>query len=169
MKWYTFLIAIALLFVQCGGDDDSDDNWGPEYIGSVNMKINGRSYTLKVWGGTITYQGNFPEEGILGFGAVDCRNKIDFYLNLVNDFGEQEIMPDKSLIRFDYYNQTGCGWDSDESNQTSPPIEYFKSGTVELIELGERFEGTFSGITESSGGGQRHEITEGYFEFTLRD
>jgi hypothetical protein len=170
MKKYIFLILILLFSGSCDSDkDDGDDNWAPEYIGSVNMKINGRAYTLKVWGGTIIYRSNFPEQGMLGFGAVDCENKIDFYLNLVNDLGEQEIIPDMSTIRFEYYNQTACGWDYDERNQTPEPTEYFQSGIVELDELGKRYRGTFSGTTESIGGGRGHEITEGYFEFTLSD
>lgn len=170
MKKFFLLILILLFSASCNSDeDDGDAKWSPEYIGSVNMKVNGRAYTLKVWGGTINYGGNFPEQGMLGFGAVDCNNNIDLYLNLVNDLGEQEIIPDKSHIRFDYYNQTGCGWDRDEMDQTAPPIEYFKNGSVELNQLGERYKGTFSGITESTGGGQGHEITEGSFEFILRD
>ena len=47
MKRYTFIIAIILLFVQCGGDDDGPEDptpWNANF-GRVTMKIDGKQIT----------------------------------------------------------------------------------------------------------------------------
>ena len=170
MKWYTFLIAIALLFVQCGGGDDDGDgpnNIVPETFGTVSMKIDGISYSLKVFKAVIRHNANDPEEGVFVIMGANCDEPLKFHFEMKPQLGEQDVSQ-SCTIGFNWYDQTWCGFDRSQLDNVVN-IELFSEGTSELTEMGARYKGTFSGRTEPQSGGRGHEITDGIFDVRLSD
>jgi len=169
MRFIFIIILTVFILGSCASDDDTNgpNNEITEFLGTVNFKTDGRSYSLKVYRALIRHGDNDPEEGTLVFMAVNCDEPLKSHFEMIPELGEQDVDL-HSTIHFNWYDQTNCPFDRDQLDNIVT-TEFFSTGTSNLTEMGVRYKGTFSGKTVLVSGAQGHEITDGRFDFKLDD
>ena len=160
MKWYTFLIAIALLFVQCGGDDDGD---GPttrnENFGRVTMKIDGKQIVMQAY--HPAYYGSIANEieEYVRIDAANCGELIETGIMLVPQIGANDIL--KGLFITERIGVECPGQDYKVGKS------YSIEGTCNITELGDRIKGTFEFTAWNPNDDTTYTITDGSFDIEV--
>jgi hypothetical protein len=168
MKWYTFLITLALLFIQCGGDgdtppwDDPDRDY-PAYwrqnFGTVTMKVDGRQVVMRAYD-----QANFiNDRQNVKIEATNCEDYFVLRLDLVREIGTNDIIG--GML---YTERIG----SECFEPGTGPGYFFGyqhtiTGTYNITDLGNRIKGTFEFTTEPVHNDEHYVITDGSFDIEV--
>ncbi|MGA9270779.1 MAG: hypothetical protein WBV45_09175 [Lutimonas sp.] len=170
MKWYTFLITLALLFIQCGGDGDTPPWDDPDRDSPTPWRGNFGTVTMKIDGGEIVMraydQANFTsdQEGqYVKIEAVNCEDFIRVGMLLVPQIGSHDIVRGK-------FTTDKIGHECFEPG-SGPGYTFGKdhsiSGTATITELGVRIKGTFEFTASHINDGTTYVITNGSFDIEV--
>lgn len=168
MKWYTFLVAIALLFIQCGGDGDTPPWDDPdrdmptpwkENFGRVTMKVDGRQIVMRAYD-----QANFTSDQVgqyVRINAANCEDLFVLWLFLVPEIGANDIV--RGVLSKDRINSE-CFEPGTGPGSYTIGYQHEITGTYNITELGSRIKGTFEFTTEPVHNDEHYVITDGSFD-----
>ena len=164
MKWYTFLIAITLLFVQCGGDEDGDS--GPPDtrntdFGNVTMKIDGKQTVMRAYNPAFISGTDINPDGKMRLQAVNCENLINIDLTMTAEIGAHEI---SGLYTTD---KEGRECFKRPSWEAFIGFQHRIIGNCNVTEMGDRIKGTFEFTTEPIHNNEHYVITDGSFDVEI--